>query len=493
MTPPKVLIVDDDISVRSVLSQIVQQSGCITEEAEDGEVALGKIAAGAYDAVFTDLMMPRLGGIDLVRRIRQMDPALPVVVLTGFPTMESGVSALREGATDFITKPFRLRDIKALLERLLGERKMRTADKGGDGRAFLEAVNQKLYNKIKHISLLSHISESIEGIKENSALLDWVVETAQELTGAREIAVGFLEDGGWFSVRRSFDLPPNLRVPIAGTPMEQALRQRSCVQVSAGEISPYGLRCLEGSLLTVPLMIGNEVIGFLNVSRKEDRSTFTEDEIQLVLTMAEKMVLKFENNALYESLYSNFIDTLKALVSTIEARDSYTKTHSERVTRYALEIAQTIGLSREESDAIRFACYLHDIGKIGVRDTVLLKPGSLNPEEFSDIRKHPAIGDNIVKSLAFMPLERDIIRHHHERWDGTGYPDRLRGMEIPLLARLVAVADTYDALTSTRPYRIRKTHEEAIEEIRAWSGRQFDPDMVEAFLRTATGQHGPSQ
>jgi len=491
MKPPKVLIVDDDPSIRGLLTQIVQQSGYSVEGAEDGQAALERLVDGGYDAVFTDLMMPRMGGIDLVRKLKELDPNLPVIVITGFPTMESGVTALREGATDFITKPFRLRDIKLLLERLLSQRRLLTEKPGDDGnRDLLERVNQQLYEKIKHISLLSYIAESIERLNDNTELLDWVLQTLNELTGAMEITVGFIEENDSFAVRRGMGVPRSLRIPIKGTSMEKARERRTYYQVAPGEESPYGSFALASSLLSIPIMIREETIGFLNLSRKPDGSAFTEDETRLVLSLTEKMATKFENNALYESLYSNFIDTLKALVTTIEARDSYTKTHSERVTRYALEIAEEIGLSAEETDAIKFACYLHDIGKIGIRDTVLLKPGGLTPEEFMDIRNHPAIGDNIVRSLSFLPLEREIIRHHHERWDGTGYPDGLRGIEIPLLARVVAVADTYDALTSSRPYRESRAHKDAMDELTTWSGRQFDPEIVDAFLRTRTGQYG---
>jgi len=491
MESPRVLIVDDDPSVRDLLVKIVGDSGYVAHGAADGEAALGMLAAGTpYDAVLTDIRMPRLGGIDLVRRLKDLDPALPVVVITGYPTVEAGVNALKLGATDFLTKPFRAADIRTTLERVIHERRWLTASADSHRDSVVGSISEALHRKIRHISMLSRIGESIERVTDNAALLDWMVCSASDLTGAREVTVGFLDEGV-FVVRRSTARIRGLRVPVAGTPMERLLSGGTYHQAPPGERSPYGAYALDSSLLTIPLRIKGETIGFLNLSGKPDGSRFTEEEISLAVSLAERAVLKFENNALYESLYTNFTDTLKALVSTIEARDSYTGRHSERVTRYALEIADRIGLGLEERDAIKYACYLHDIGKIGVRDIVLLKPGRLTPQEFRDIRQHPVIGDSILKSLAFLPLERAIIRHHHERWDGSGYPDGLRGAEIPLLARVAAVADAYDALTSTRPYRGRAEHEAAVREIRRWTGRQFDPDVVEAFLETGTGRRGP--
>ncbi|HLC15458.1 MAG TPA: HD domain-containing phosphohydrolase, partial [Thermodesulfovibrionia bacterium] len=134
-------------------------------------------------------------------------------------------------------------------------------------------------------------------------------------------------------------------------------------------------------------------------------------------------------------------------------------------TRYALEISEVIGMNEKNKEAIRFAGPLHDIGKIDARDDILLKPGKLTKEEYEEIKKHVVIGEEILRPLKFLHLESDIVRHHHENFDGTGYPDGLKGEAIPLLARIMSVADTYDALTSTKPYRKKRTHEEALNEI----------------------------
>jgi putative nucleotidyltransferase with HDIG domain len=180
-------------------------------------------------------------------------------------------------------------------------------------------------------------------------------------------------------------------------------------------------------------------------------------------------------------MYTNLMNTLQSLVATIEARDRYTQQHSQRVTQLAVGIAEEMGCTQEEIDTIKFAGVLHDIGKISIRDAILLKKGKLTQEETKVIQTHPLTGEKILRPLGLLPAEKAIVRHHHEKWDGKGYPDGLRGEEAPLLARIIAVADSYDAMTSNRPYRLARNDRKALDELVRCSGTQFDKDIVEAF------------
>jgi putative nucleotidyltransferase with HDIG domain len=180
-------------------------------------------------------------------------------------------------------------------------------------------------------------------------------------------------------------------------------------------------------------------------------------------------------------MYTNLINTLQSLVAAIEARDRYTQQHSQRVTQLAVGIAEEMGCTQEEIDTIKFAGILHDIGKISVSDAILLKKGKLTEEETKVIQTHPLIGEKILRPLGLLPAEKAIVRHHHERWDGKGYPDGLVKEEVPLLARIIAVVDSYDAMTSNRPYRLARNDGKALDELVRCSGTQFDKDIVEAF------------
>ncbi|OQY13469.1 MAG: hypothetical protein B6I31_01080 [Desulfobacteraceae bacterium 4572_19] len=199
--------------------------------------------------------------------------------------------------------------------------------------------------------------------------------------------------------------------------------------------------------------------------------------------IAQRAAYAIENIALYENIYENLFSTLYAFVAALEAKDSYTEQHSNRVAELSIMIGREFGCSTEELEILNFAGRLHDIGKIGIRDDILLKQGKLTDEEFAEIKKHPVIGANIVSQLGLWNRERKIIKHHHERFDGQGYPDGLLSDDIPLLARILSVADSYDAMASDRAYRKKMDSKKIISIIKDCSGTQFDPEIVDVFLK----------
>jgi putative nucleotidyltransferase with HDIG domain len=184
-----------------------------------------------------------------------------------------------------------------------------------------------------------------------------------------------------------------------------------------------------------------------------------------------------------EDLHHAFVGTVRALVSAVDFKDSYTASHSSLVAEYAAMTARALGLKSEEIEDIRMAAYLHDLGKIGVPDAVLRKPAALTPEEGRQMRRHPAIAAHILEDVPFSPRIKLAVRHNHERWDGTGYPDGLRGEEIPIEARILSVADAYEAMTSNRPYRHTLDHASAVAELRRHVRTQFDPRVANAFVQ----------
>ncbi|MFQ5902017.1 MAG: HD-GYP domain-containing protein [Thermodesulfobacteriota bacterium] len=181
-------------------------------------------------------------------------------------------------------------------------------------------------------------------------------------------------------------------------------------------------------------------------------------------------------------LRRDFTPSITSLVKAIDAKDNYTMNHCKRVTFYALELAQYLGCSNDMLDALRFAGPIHDVGKIGVRDEILLKPGGLESEERDIMQNHVTIGGEIVKPLHPGHLELAVVRNHHERFDGEGYPDGLKGNKIPLVVRIFSVIDTYDAMSTDRPYRDALSPEESVAELIRCRGSQFDGDVVNAFI-----------
>lgn len=188
-----------------------------------------------------------------------------------------------------------------------------------------------------------------------------------------------------------------------------------------------------------------------------------------------------EERARALELRRSYMLTVRALASAVEARDAYTGRHAERVAAYGLRLADAFGMRLGDEPQIEFGFLLHDAGKVAVPDAILFKPGRLTPAERLVMEQHPVTGSEIVRDIDFLGAARDVIRSHHERWDGTGYPDRLKGTEIPISARVFAVADTLDALTTNRPYRRASTIAQARTIIMQDSGTHFDPDVLEAF------------
>jgi len=190
-----------------------------------------------------------------------------------------------------------------------------------------------------------------------------------------------------------------------------------------------------------------------------------------------------ENARLYAALERGYLETIRALASAIDAKDPYTHGHSERVSRLAVEIGRELGLDEAELKTLEVSGILHDVGKIGIPEQVLLKPALLTPEEFTVVKSHAAIGAEIVEGVEFLKPSEPAIRHHHERWDGTGYPDGLAGEEIPLIARIVNAADTWDACTSERPYHPARSVPEVLAIMAELRGAQLDPKVHDAILR----------
>jgi HD-GYP domain-containing protein (c-di-GMP phosphodiesterase class II) len=243
------------------------------------------------------------------------------------------------------------------------------------------------------------------------------------------------------------------------------------------------------SIICAPLIVQHKVIGVIEVLNKVDGSDFSEQDLDTLVSVASTAAMALENAKLHQVALDAYKSTIKALAATIDAKDPYTSGHSQRVTEYATMAATSLSLPQEEIEVIEYAGILHDIGKIGVSDSILNKPGSLTVDEWAIIRRHPLIGSNMLRDIPYLDKARNLILHHHERYDGKGYPHGLKGEDIPLGARLIAVADAFDTMTTDRSYRNALSKEYAISELYKCTGTQFCPIAVAAFvsgLRTNT-------
>jgi HD-GYP domain-containing protein (c-di-GMP phosphodiesterase class II) len=238
------------------------------------------------------------------------------------------------------------------------------------------------------------------------------------------------------------------------------------------------------SLLIMPITMQGECLGMAVAGerREWERSPITDDKSGLAMALIQHAGIAIKNAYHVQSLQRAYLQTVIGLTEALEARDAATRGHSERSVEYAMELARMLGLSQEQAERLQYAAILHDIGKLGIPDSILNKPGKLTDEEFAVMKTHPVKGDAIVAKIPFLAHVGPLIRHHHERWDGKGYPDGLAGVNIPIESRIITVLDSYEAMTSDRVYRKAPGKQFAINELRRCSGTQYDPAVIAAFL-----------
>lgn len=493
----RILIVEDDQLLGECLQDFLLDLShekvqvCLTAEA-----AQTAIQNEQFDCVFLDLRLPDVDGLELLDAIRVINPVLPVVMMSGYPTMENAIEAMRKGACDFLAKPFNFKDLALTVERVARERKLLLENLGlqleSRARRHVEQLNRELQQKIQEQNKLFDIFREIESIRSSESLYQRIVSLASRLTAAQKAgffilsgetnALMLISDHGFSEVQqteRIYRLQDELMERLRQPEVTHAVIDGEQIK---GEPMFGGLLENGGSLACWPFRIRGQLFGFLMTCYNGKSQLLSESDANLLDMLVKKAALTIENMALYENLVTNFYGILKSLVNALEAKDPYTRRHSERVTTYAVAIAERMDCSETQIESLRTVGYLHDIGKIGIADRILNKPAPLDPEEYELIKKHPIIGESIVSELGLNLEQRAIIRHHHERWDGKGYPDGLAREEVPLLARIISVADAFDSMTSLRAYRASMKEADAVAELRGNLGRQFDPQVVAAFL-----------
>lgn len=338
----RVLAVDDDHSVRELLREELETLGYAVDTASSAAEARRRVAEGGlYDLVLCDIQMPGEPGTELLAWLKQQDPDLAVVMVTGVNDANIAVKAMHDGASDYVCKPFSLEEVKARTDQALLKRRLVF-----ENREYQEHLEQLVYERTREV--------------------------------------------------------------------RQALS---------------------------------------------------------------------EIHSLNEDLRVAYDSTLTALLVALDKRDNETQGHSVRVVEYTSRLAIELGVTEPDLTHIRRGAMLHDVGKIGIPDAILRKPAKLDPDEWNIMRRHSALGYEMLRDIPFLKVPSEIVLSHQEKYDGSGYPRGLKGEEIPLGARIFAVGDTLDAMTSDRPYRKAMSYERARQEVIDFCGTQFDPQVVEAFLR----------
>ena len=483
---PRILVVDDEKVIREILSDFLTMEGFLVRTVEDGEAAVGELQRRSYNLVISDLKMPRMGGLELLENINTLNLNVLTVIMTGFGTVETAIEAMKKGAYDYILKPFKVEEVVHIVQRGLDRQRL-----------------QEENIRLKEALSLYKISEAISQSLSLDHILELITETTVEEMQA-DVVTLLLEnqDGG--------DLVERCRRSRMGEEMTTGQLNLEELRHLCGQDTPllaHGVKAHRFfsapprsprivSFCSIPLKVRDIVVGMLNAFSFTRGYKFTEGQRKMLSIMGSRAAVSIENARLYQnlvisnkdleaanqSLEENFRQTIVGLAQALEENDQYTRGHSERVANFSQMIAEGLGMPMHEVETVVQAALMHDIGKIGIRYEKLNKPGPLTPAETSMFRNHPEKGRRILDPIPFL---RHLIPGcfcHHEHWDGGGYPQGLKGTEIPLLGRIISVADTYDAMTTDRAYRKALSHDVAITELRRCSGSQFDPTIVEVFI-----------
>ena len=488
---PRILVVDDERVIRDILADFLKEEGYAVTTVEDGMAALEELHRTSYNLVISDLKMPRMGGLELVQQITEESLPVLTVIMTGFGTVETAIEAMKRGAYDYILKPFKVEEVVHIVQR-------------GLDRQRLQHENMRLKDALS----IYRISEAIATSLSVDTVLDLVLDATLDAVDADVVSL-LLEDPqreGRFtermrkvSQRQTVDMhAPMLKLdevlPVFRDDrplLVHGSRANQFLEQPAAALSKQLV-----SFCSIPLKLKGRIIGMLNVYSYTRGAKFSEGQRKMLYVLGSRAAVSIENARLYEnlvdankdlttaniSLEENFKQTIIGFAHALEESDRYTRGHSERVALYARLIAIGLRLSEPDIATVVKVGLMHDVGKIGVRNDKLNKPGKLTPEELAMFRSHPAKGKRILEPIPFM---RDIVPGcycHHEAWDGSGYPQGLMADHIPLIGRIVAVADAYDAMTSDRAYRKALPHEVACGELERCSGVQFDPEIVPVFL-----------
>ena len=484
------LFVDDEENILDIAREYFEFKGFEVLTACNGREAIQVLSAAQVGCCFTDINMPEMDGLALAEHIHQTDNTIPVIVMTGYPSLDNTIATLKNGVVDFLIKPVNLEQMELAVRRVLRQRHLFVENillqREVKQKQRLEKLNRELVYKVEELNLVNRIMSDFAVIGSTTDVFKRVVDMTVEIAHADWAQFLVMNEhvdqpfevvsavNGAVAGLGSLRLPDALVAGVVGDELPLLVEDHQ-------DLTPLPEHVR--SAILVPMKIREKVFGVLTAAVCQGGHRFSEKDLYYLSYIARNAARSIENLALYENIYQNLFSTLYAFVNALEARDPYTQQHSERVARLAIQLGREMNCSPEELDILHFSGHLHDIGKIGIRDDILLKSSGLTTEEYEKIKEHPLIGANIVGQLGLWDREKDIIRYHHEHFDGTGYPDGLKGEAIPFLSRLLAVADVFDAMASGRAYRKKIEEAVVLEAIRERAGTHFDPRVVETLVR----------
>lgn len=510
-----ILVVDDDPFIVRTLNDILSEDGFKITGAGSVSQAKKKLKSNFFNIALVDLKLPDDSGLKLLKEIKKSDNETVVIVLTGFASIESAVYAMNEGAFFYIQKPLNIGELKITIKKALKMQELSLSNKNLLSR--LKELSLKdtltgLYNyRYLRERLLSEFKRAkrfivplsimmldidyfksindIYGHQYGDAIIKKIARNLLNYSRGSDIVTRY--GGDEFII-----LLPDTNKEGAMIFGERLLHKISehlfdeknnkvkikisigitCFPEDGANTESEFLDSVDKALRAAKEMGGNKLFTFQGIPHKDIKKIVSQSGEENIDKLKDKL-LKLENR-----VNQTLLESIYAFAKTIEAKDYYTGEHAENMVSLAVMIGKALKLSEEEIGDLEHAAILHDLGKIGIPDKILQKKGKLSKKEYVIVKKHPQIGAEIIRSIHFLKNVAPIVLYHHERFDGMGYSSGLRGNEIPLGARIIAVADVYQALISDRPYRKAYSDKEALEIISESAGTHLDPAVVKVFL-----------
>lgn len=472
-TDSRIVVIDDEQSVSDLIYEYLVEEKYSIVAFTDPTKAIAHIENNHVDLVLTDLIMGNFSGNQLLQTTLKHHSDAVVILMTAHPTVEGAISALKLGAYDFLIKPFKLELMKAAIKRGLAHQRVIRDNLHLRGQVeFLGAANACATER----DLAGYLSKVLNSCRtELEAKVGAIVQVdpstgsilRKVCDGNDEVSLGLVIDE---SLLDNFTYTKS-RKPV--------IRSET---IRGDNVIRYQL------LVSKPIFIRRTLHGAVNLLIDSPSGKITPGQLDVLTILANSAAAAIGNENLYRELQSSYMQAIRALANSIEARDEHTAGHTDRVTTMASTLAIALGWGDDQLQQLRVGCTLHDIGKIGVPDSILNKSSSLSEQELKRMQGHPEVGLKIVLGIELFKPAVPYIISHHERFDGSGYPSGLKGNDIPVEGRLLAVVDTFDAIISDRPYRKGADLTVAVAELRKNSGSQFDPGMVEPFLRVLRDQ-----
>ncbi len=506
----RILVVDDEPRICHLIEELLKLEGYQIDVSFSGTDALEMIKKYNYQMLITDLKMPGIDGLELIQKAKEQNPEIRTIMVTGYTTVDTAVQSLRHGVDDYITKPFNIFELKKAVKQsqvamenvqLLKDLEKTNRELNINKKGLTEKVqitgeqltiaNKELVQRINELNTINEISKAITSVLDMDELLNLCLNEINGKLKVKHSSIMLIDEKRNELVVRASQGHRSMQVLGKTQKLDEGVAGRVVTErkpilvkdirydnrFNRRERPDYKTK----SFVSAPLSLGQKVLGVINIIDKESGESFCETDVNLLCTIAGQVGIAIENSRLYKVLEENCFNTVKFLAESLEAKDHNTSGHSQRVSDYSSAIADIMGVSAKEKNTLLHASLLHDIGKIGISELIFNKPDKLNDTEYDTIKSHPARGEEIIKPLGFLGETIRHIRGHHESFDGSGYPDRLGGEDLPLLTKIMTVADSFDAMTSERTYRPPRETNKAILELKRMSGRQFDPEVVDAF------------